>query len=211
MNKLFFLIHPSICDLVVPQKKFHKSIHVTAIDKSTMNGRTNIHISASNRQPCYLIYLFIYLLVLLSWLISVLTYLHGFLCFVLLLLLEFFLSMRPGQTRPGPGHFPRIDWTTTTAPLSACLPAYKKKRSGFDFWQSSKPQKLLVNNNNNNNNQKLYSVGRRFSGACKRYRPACLLVLPCSPRLHQGYGEFGGLKMFFFNSGENLFFMCVCV
>jgi len=41
--------------------------------------------------------------------------------------------------------------------------------------------------------------------------PACWSFL-CSPRFHQGYGEFGGLKMFFFkNSREILFFMCVCV
>jgi len=107
-----FFSHPSICDLV-PPKKIHKSIHVTAIDKKyyeRMDGRFRRTFILSSGYCCayyfrkqaignhvtLYIYLFIYLLVLLSWLISVLTYLHGFLCFVLLLL-EFFFKY---ESRP---------------------------------------------------------------------------------------------------------------
>jgi hypothetical protein len=37
-----------------------------------------------------------------------------------------------------------------------------------------------------------------------------LLVGPCSPCFHQGYGEFGALKCFFLNSSEIFFYVCVC-
>jgi len=86
-------------------------------------------------------------------------------------------------------------------PLSACLPHTKK---GADLISgSSKPQKLFIIIKTTRN----YIVSAAVFWLPANGIPPCLLVSPCSPRFHQGYGEFGGLKVFFENSGE--IFMCV--
>jgi len=139
-----------------------------------------------------------YILVLLSWLISVLTYTGFFVCVVV----EFFkYEPRPDKGRARPLSENRLDHHHP--PLR--LPSAYQKRSGFDFWQFKTAEII----GNNKNHQKLYSVGRRFLGACKRY-PSPLPVGPsCSPRFHQGYGEFGGLKMFFKKIQVRFLYVCM--